>query len=111
MIPDPAPPYELGMSGALRERIRRMLERATARGVGPETHEDISTIFERLINEPRKWGDPIANLRNAQQVEHHGRHRRFLAVYTVHDRVPIVFLWKLIPQEGHPLFGENFDAP
>ena len=105
MSPDPAPPYEFGLSDALRERIQRMLDRAAARGIGPEIQEAVATIFSRLINEPRKWRpDP-----EAQQVEYHGRHNRFLAVYTVHDRVPIVFLWKLIPQEGNPLFGENFD--
>jgi hypothetical protein len=99
------------MPDALRERIQRMLDRAVARGVGPGIQQAVATIFSRLINEPRKWGDPIRNLRNAQQVEYHGRHERFLAVYTVHDRVPIVFVWRLVPQEGNPLFGENFDAP
>ena len=42
---------------------------------------------------------------------YHGRHDRLLAVYTIHVRVPIVFLWQVVPQDGHPLFGENFDAP
>jgi hypothetical protein len=111
VIPDPAPPYELGASDLLRERIERMLARAAQRGIRPETERSLNDFLEHLVMNPRGWGDPIRNLRNAHQVEYHGRHDRFLAIYTVHDRVPIVFLWYLIPQEGNPLFGENFDAP
>ena len=111
MIPDPAPPYELGVSGMLRERIQRMLDRAAARGVGPEARQAVAGIIHRLVNEPRKWGDPVRNHRKAKLVEYNGRHGGFLAIYSVHERVPIVFLTQLVPQAGHPLFGENFDAP
>ena len=88
-----------------------MLDRAAGRGIGPEVQLAVATIFNQLINDPRKWGDPIRNYRHAQLIEYHGRHGGFLAAYAVHERVPIVFLNQLIPQEGHPLFGEDFDAP
>ena len=111
MIPDPSPPFEFGVSGAVRERIGRMLARAATRGIRPEVERSVAFILDHLVMEPRTWGDPVWNLRNAEQVTYHGRHDRLLAVYTVHERVPIVFLWQIVPQEGHPLFGENFDAP
>jgi hypothetical protein len=111
MIPDPAPPYELGASALLRERIERMLIRAAERGIRPAIERSLNQILEHLTMNPRGWGDPVRNLRKAQQIEYHGRHDRFLAIYTVHDRVPMVFLWRLIPQDGHPLFGEDLDVP
>lgn len=111
MIPDPAPPYELGASYLLLERIDRMIARAATRSIRPEVERSIAFILDRLVMAPRTWGDPVWNLRNAEQVAYHGRRDRLLAVYTVHVRVPIVFLWQIGPQDGHPLFGEDFDVP
>jgi hypothetical protein len=88
----------------------RMVARAHARGIGPAVERSVAYIVDRLINDPRGWGDPIRNLRKAGQIEYQGRYNRLLAVYTLHERIPLVFLWRIIPQEGHPLFGENFDV-
>jgi hypothetical protein len=37
-------------------------------------------------------------------------HRKFRCVYSVHNRVPIVFLNELTPLKGNPLFGGNYDT-
>lgn len=109
MIPDPAPPYELDAPGAFTARVRKILERAKAKGVSDEIERAIAEILSLLIQGPREWGDPIRNYRHAQLTEFHGRHRHFLCVYAVHDRIPTVFATQLIVQEGNPLFGEQFD--
>ncbi len=108
MIPDPAPPYELDMSGILKQRIRRMVERADQLGAGPAIRRSIAKMFNRLINRPREWGDPVQNRPHAQLVEYHGRYGEFVAIYAVHDRIPMVFFNHLIPLPRNPLFGENF---
>jgi hypothetical protein len=98
------------MSGVLTERIRRIFERAEARGVGLPIRRSVAEIFKRLIQKPREWGDPIRNLQHARLVEYHGRHGDFLAIYAVHDRIPMVFLNQLIPLPRNPLYGETFDG-
>ena len=108
MIPDPAPPFELDLSGLLRDQIRRMLRRAVVKGVGSPIQQSVAEIFKRLIMKPREWGDPIRNLQHARLVEYHGRHGDFLAIYAVHDRIPMVFLNHLIPLPRNPLYGESF---
>lgn len=86
-----------------------MIDLAADKGIGPQMEHSIAFIVNRMINDPRRWGDPIRNLRHAQMVEYHGRHNDLLAIYSVHDRVPIVFLFQLVPLPDHPLFGENFE--
>jgi len=109
MIPDPSPPYEVDTSGALNARIRKMVECAKRLGVENEVDSSIAGIFWQLFRKPREWGDPIRDFRNAQFTEFHGRLGRFLCVYHVHARIPMVMVKTLIPQEGNPLFGQNFD--
>lgn len=84
-----------------------MLDRAHALGIGPQVEHSIAFIVDRIINDPRGWGDPVRNFRHAQLVEYHGRHADFLAVYAVHERIPIVFLMQLSPLPGNRLFGET----
>ncbi len=110
MIPDPAPPFEFDASGALRERIQRMLDLASALEVRPEIERSIAEIVDKLIHDPRGWGDPIRNFRHAHLIEYHGRHRGFFAAYSVHERIPMVFLLQLLPLPGNPLFGQSFDS-
>jgi hypothetical protein len=111
MIPDPAPPFELDASGLFRERTRRMLARARELGVGPQVERAVAEIFLQLRQRPRDWGDPVRDFRNLNFVEYHGRHAKLPCVYSVHVRIPTVVITRLVPQDGHPLFGEDFDAP
>jgi hypothetical protein len=41
---------------------------------------------------------------------YHGHHANFLGIYSVHDRIPMAFLIDVVPLEGNPLFGGNYDA-
>lgn len=111
MIPDPAPPFEVDASGRFLERTLRMLARARATGIGPEVERAVAEIFHMLRERPRDWGDPVRNFRHAQFIEYHGRHQKFLCIYSVHVRIPTVVVTHIIPQDGHPLFGQDFDAP
>lgn len=109
MIPDPAPPYELDLSGSLKDRVRQMIDRADLLGAGTSVRNSIAEILRSLIHEPREWGDPIHNLRHAKLVEYHGRCGDFLVVYAVHYRIPMVFMNEIIPLPNNPLFGQSFD--
>jgi len=60
MIPDPAPPYEVGMSDDLREHIRRLSQRAAAMGIGTAFRDAVRRILEALRQDPRRAGDPFA---------------------------------------------------
>jgi hypothetical protein len=110
MIPDPAPPYELGTSGNLRDRVQRMLDRAAALGIQPQISQAIAEILDRLTEAPRQWGDLLRNYRHAHTVEYRGLHKNFRCIYSVHERIPIVFMTELTPLEGNPLYGENLDG-
>lgn len=110
MIPDPAPPFEFEPSGAIKERLRRLLERAEALGVRPAVATAIREIVDLLRSQPREWGDPLRHFRNAQTTQFAGHHRKFRCVYSVHDRVPIVFLTGIYPMPGNPLYGQELDG-
>jgi len=110
IIPDPSPPFELGVSQSLQERARRMIEKAGALGVARDTEVAIAEILHRLVIRPRSWGDPLMNLRHLNAVQYRGLHKDFRCIYSVHERIPIVFMTELTPLEGNPLFGHNFDV-
>jgi len=80
LIPDPAPPYELDASAIFTARVRKMLDRAEALGIGEQIKRGIAEIFALLIHSPREWGDPVRDYRHAELTEFHGRHRNFLCV-------------------------------
>jgi hypothetical protein len=105
VIPDPSPPFEFEPSGAIRERIERLLVAADAQGVLAEAGEALVQIVRRLVHRPRRWGDPIRNLAHAHLTQYRGVHWNLACYYAVHNRVPIVFLTDITPLEESPLFG------
>ena len=109
MIPDPAPPFELDMSGALRDRVIRMLRRAASLGVIDPVARDVAEILHEMTWNPRTWGDPLRHFRHVQFVQYRSIHGQFRSMYTVHDRLPLVVFTELTPLEGNPLYGESFD--
>ena len=64
MIPDPAPPFEVGMSEGLREHIRRLSE-AAARGFASSFRKTVEGILEALRQDPRGSGDPLRDATRA----------------------------------------------
>jgi hypothetical protein len=105
LIPDPSPPFEFEPSGAIRDRIAHLLTEADKRGVLAEAAAAFHQIVRWLIRRPRKWGDPIRNLRHAQVTVYRGIHWDLACQYGVHDRVPIVFLSDIRPLPDNPLYG------
>lgn len=110
MIPDPSPPFEFDMSGRLKERLARMLARAAQLGIGLQIALELRAIIDAVTNRPRTWGDSVRHFAAAQQTYYHGHHANFVGVCSIHDRVPMAFLIDVIPLEGNPLFGRNYDA-
>ena len=62
-------------------------------------------IFDFLTQEPREWGDPIRHYHGLKLMQYRGQHWNFQCMYSVHDRVPIVFLNQIILLPRNPLFG------
>ncbi len=110
MIPDPSPPFEFEPSGAMKDRIRRMIDRAIVLGVRDQIVRALQEIVQFVTQSPRSWGDPVRNFRHAELTQFRAIHRKFRCVYSVHNRVPIVFLNELTPLKGNPLFGGNYDT-
>jgi hypothetical protein len=103
MIPDPAPPYEVGISQQVRERIERLSDRARAHGIADSFDSAVDRILEMLRQSPRESGDPLRRLRGLTMTYYRIYHDRLVASYSVHDRIPMVVLWSLTPGPGHPL--------
>ncbi|MBO0697091.1 MAG: hypothetical protein J2P46_01735 [Zavarzinella sp.] len=110
MIPDPAPPFEVDASGTMKDRTRRMLQRAGELGAQPAISQELTAILQRLTLEPRVWGDPIRHFRKLQMTQYGGTSRWFRCEYSVHDRIPTVVLTNLFPLPGNPIYGETFDV-
>jgi hypothetical protein len=109
VIPDPAPPYEFDVSGDLKDRLRRMLARASQLGIGYEVAVAFREIIDSVTNRPRSWGDPLRHFGASQMIYYRGSTGGFAAVYSVHDRIPMSFLYDIVPLPGHPMYGESFD--
>lgn len=103
MVPDPAPPYELGMSQLLLERIERLSNLAAARGISVEFDGAVNRIMTMMRMSPRESGDPIRHLRGLSSMQFRIVRDRLIVHYTVHDRIPMVTIWSFEPGPGHPL--------
>jgi hypothetical protein len=103
MVPDPAPPFEVGMSQLLRDRIARLSDLAHARGIGPSFDAAIERISETLRMKPRESGDPLRHLRGMTSTLYRLVQDRLIVHYTIHDRIPMVTVWRFEPGSGHPL--------
>jgi hypothetical protein len=105
VIPDPSPPFEFGTSESVRERIRNLIRRAAAIGHGRVMRDALVVMDSELRSRPREWGEPSYHLRGLQVTVFRRIYRQLFFVYTVHDRIPMVTLWNVIPTSGHPLAG------
>ncbi len=103
MIPDPAPPFEVGMSDNLREHIRDLLRWAAARGIGISFRDTVRDILAALRDDPRGAGDPLRQLQGLSSHLYRLVRERLIVHYTVHDRIPMVTVWQFEPGPGHPL--------
>ena len=110
MIPDPAPPFEVDASGKVRERIRRMLDRAAQLGVQSQVAQSLQAVLRRLTTDPRDWGDPLWHFHSLQMTQYGGTTDGLRCEYSVHDRIPTVVITNLFPLPGHPLHGESIDG-
>jgi hypothetical protein len=107
MIPDPSPPFDFGTSQLVREGITDLVRRSAAIGLGAEMRQTLVYIEEQLRMRPRDWGEPSHHLKGLQMTAFKKMYKWLLVVYTVHDRIPMVTLWNVIPTSGHPLADPN----
>ncbi|MBO0698597.1 MAG: hypothetical protein J2P46_09395 [Zavarzinella sp.] len=91
------------MSDDLREHIRRLSERAAAMGIGTAFRDAVRRVLEALRQDPRRAGDPLRNLRGLKMTEYRLLREQLVVNYSVHDRIPMVTVWRFQPTSGHPL--------
>jgi hypothetical protein len=103
MIPDPAPPFEVQMSDSLREYIAGLLQRAAARGIGDSFRDAVVDILSALRDKPRRAGDPLRHLQGMASTLYRIYRHGLIGHYTLHDRIPMVTLWRFEPDPHHPL--------
>jgi hypothetical protein len=103
MIPDPAPPFDVKLVGTAHRDILDLMARAGPRGLRLVVEQLLAQINAELHQRPRGWGDPIRNHPALEAVQYRGRAGFLLAYYSVHDRLPWVYLSKVTPPKGHPL--------
>jgi len=95
MIPDPSPPFTVEMSGMVQDRLAVILRRAKDQQRWAEVTPVLSDISERLRMDPRGWGDPLRDLRQMQLTFYRGILKPFIVYYSVHQRIPIVSVWRI----------------
>jgi hypothetical protein len=101
MVPDPASPYEVGMSQALLERIERLSRLAASRGISEAFDSAVDRIMQMLRMSPRESGDPIRNLRGLAMTQFRIYYGGLIADYSIDDRIPMVALCPLpLPSVG-----------
>lgn len=91
------------MSQLVREGIERLTDRAHVRGLGASFDAAVDRIMEMLRMAPRESGDPLRHLRGLNMTHYRIYFGGLIANYSVHDRIPMVVLWSLAPEPGHPL--------
>ena len=110
MVPDPAPPYEVGISQLVLDRMAQLSFRAHLRGMGSSFDEAVDRIRDMLRMSPRESGDPIHALRGLGMTRYRIYFENLIADYSVHDRIPTVVLWSLRPGSNHPLYGSSLNG-
>jgi hypothetical protein len=103
MIPDPAPPFEVAMSDALREHVDHLIDRAAVRGMGQLVRRNVRDLLSILRIEPRRQGDPLRHLQGMTSTLYRLVRHQLIAHYTVHDRIPMVTVWQFEFAPSHPL--------
>jgi hypothetical protein len=91
------------MSQLVRERIEQLSDRARTRGIAESFDAAVDRILEMLRMTPRESGDPVRRLRGLNMTHYRIYHERLVADYSVHERIPMVVLWSLLPGPSHPL--------
>jgi hypothetical protein len=110
VIPDPAPPFEVDASGRVRDRIRRMLDRAAQLGVQTHVAGSLQAVLGRLTTDPRDFGDRLWHFHSLQMTQYGGTTDGLRCKFSVHDRIPTVVITNLFPLPGHALYGQNLDG-
>jgi hypothetical protein len=84
--------YHIGLSGKVREELRRLRIRASAAGRGAEVAAALRVIEDWLRADPATFGEPIRDYPNLRLTEYHGSHGPIAITYTIHWDRRFVFI-------------------
>ncbi len=99
----PADPYRIHYSGHIQNRVRGLLVRAVAAGIGPRVATAFRHIEDCLLTNPAGWGEYIFRLKVFGLDVYHRIHDGMYVVYSVHAGERRVWLTRVYPIIGHPL--------
>jgi hypothetical protein len=62
MTPAQGGPFRLIHSGAVRQRVRGIIQRALERGIEEDVRDELNAIQQRLATDPSSWGEECGDL-------------------------------------------------
>jgi hypothetical protein len=84
--------YRVGFSGLIRQELRKLLRQAVWEGRGPQFHEALRNIFDRLVSDPKHLGEPLYRLTTLRLQVRQVAVRPLVIDFAVHDDYPLVFI-------------------
>ena len=97
------PPFRVVYSGACREEVRNVLQRAVAKGRSAEIGRAIADIDTRLKWIPLDFGEPLRDYLDLELQELVGMVQPFVVTYAVDESRRLVYVlipFKLLPNSG-----------
>jgi hypothetical protein len=89
---DPGPPYEVHISGIIRQALRRLQRRAAREGRGEEVLAAMRRISQRLRDDPFQLGEPAFRLPSLRMQVRGVVDRPLVVPFGVCEDRPLVFL-------------------
>ena len=109
MVPEPSPPFEISVRGEVTDYMRALLGRAAAAGIHASVSKEITVINDRLLGDPRNFGEITHDLRILQLENFLATQNGIRVVFAVHKRIPIVFVNNVRLLPSHPLYDPAKD--
>jgi len=88
---------------AVREKLRRWSEVASAIGMHDLFLATVRTMEERLRADPETWGDPVKEYRGLRLTQYHSYGSLLIVKYAVHIDGTPVFVMDVRLTPGTPL--------
>jgi hypothetical protein len=99
--------FTFGLTQEAELRLAVLLRRATLFGVSGRLAAALKFIREQLQHNPREWGEPSHTLKGMRCLVHTAFHDRLRIGYLVHETQPVVFVFNIEPEPGHPLHRQE----
>lgn len=93
------------------EQLNRWADLAGRVGQRSAFIDAVREMRQRLVADPRKWGDPLRELRGMAATYFRRCGPVLIVAYAVHHTRPVVFVQQVWLTPGSPLADAEFDPP